>query len=464
MIAVAVLMRGPLGLFYLFYATGAIGTLVLVPGNLVGGVNLLPQSFCALFFLAKLILRPGNAARVVLLACNLRQLGYLSLFMVWSLFTAYAMPRIFAGRVNVIPITAVVPDPQPLAPTGANITQSAYMLLSAGLIYVCAVTARNSDFRRHFLRANLVLGAVLILTGLLDLATQGTDLLAPFRNANYSLLTDVEILGSKRVVGLMPEASTYGAACVGILSALLFLRPTFEPKLRRVAVPSVIIGLIAMTLLSTSSTGYVGLGILGITYIASLFWRLHSHNSVNRQGIFSELTIVAFVTAAVFVIVITRASLLDPLTDLINLLVFQKTASPSYIERSAWTRYAWEAFLATGGWGVGLGGARASNWYYSILSNTGVIGASFLAIFLMQTFLRRPTENENIQSSISSGLKFSVIPNLVMSGLAGTTPDLGVQAGVTYGIITAMSSPPVATRFSSDDGHTSGEHVLQPAT
>ena len=140
------------------------------------------------------------------------------------------MPRLFAGRVDVIPINVEVPDPQPLAPTSANFTQSAYMVLSVGLIYACAVVARNNEFRRHFLRANLVAAAMLVLTGVLDLATQGTDLLAPFRNANYALVSDAAILGSKRVVGLMPEASTFGAACVGILSVLVFLRPSFRTQ------------------------------------------------------------------------------------------------------------------------------------------------------------------------------------------------------------------------------------------
>jgi hypothetical protein len=454
MIIVALLRRGPLGLFYLFFASGAIGTLVMVPGNLVGGVNLLPQSFCALLFLAKLLLRPGTPGRALLLALNLRELGFLSLFLVWSLFTGYAMPRFFAGHVDVIPINAIVPDPQPLAPNSANLTQSAYMILSVGLIYFCAAVARTSEFQRHFLRANLVAGVMLILTGILDLATQGTDLLAPFRNANYALLTDVEIMGSKRVVGLMPEASSYGSACVGVLSVLLFLRSSFEDKLRRGVVPATIFALIVMTVLSTSSTGYVGLGILGITYVAGLFWRSQSRNSVNRRGVFTEFGILAFAAICVLMIILTHARLLDPLTDLVNLLVFQKTESASYIERTGWTRYAWQAFLATDGWGVGLGGARASNWYYVILSNTGVIGAILLGIFLLQCFLRPPASDENSQTSLSLGLKFSMIPNLVMAGLSGTTPDPGAQNAVTYGFITGISSASTAAYGSSqeDDG------------
>lgn len=62
----------------------------------------------------------------------------------------------------------------------------------------------------------------------------------------------------------------------------------------------------------------------------------------------------------------------DALSNMVDTVVFQKTSSESYIERSGWTRYGWKAFLATEGWGVGLGSARTSNWYVSILSNTGL--------------------------------------------------------------------------------------------
>ena len=462
MIIGALFMRGPVALLYLFYASGAVGTLVMAPANVVGGINLLPQSFCALFLLLKLLVRPGGSARVLQLATNPRELGFLTLFLVWSVFAAYAMPRFFMGRVDVIPITVAVADPQPLVPTSANFTQSAYMVLSAGLIYVCAVFSRSADFQRHFMRANLIASVVLVLTGVADLATQGTDVLAPFRNATYGLATDVELLGSKRVVGLMPEASTYGAACVSILSVLLFLRANFEPRLRRIAVPVTITGLVVMALLSKSSTGYVGLGILGLTYVASLVWRLSSRRSANRRGVFLEFGVLAFAVLVVLTIIVTNSSLLDPLTNSINLLVFQKTKSESYIERTAWTHYAWNAFLETGGWGVGLGGARASNWYYSVLSNTGWIGAILLAVFFVQTFLRRPTEIQGDQPGISNGLKFSIIPNLVMSGLSGTTPDLGAQNGIIYGIITSLSLSPTTTRLLPDGESAPDEIVLQP--
>ncbi len=438
MIAAAFFARGPLPLFYLFFLLGPVGTLVMIPGNLVGGTNLLPQSFCAVFLLVKILIRSGNAAKAISMATKLRSLGFLSLFLAWGLFSAYAMPRFFAGRVNVIPISAVVPDPQPLVPTTTNLTQSAYMILSAGLVYACAVAARSRQFRGHFLRANLLAAIVLVLTGLLDLATQGTELLAPFRNANYALLTDVEILGSKRIVGLMPEASAYGGYCVGILSTLLFLRSNFERYSRTIVVPATIAALVVMTLMSTSSTGYVGLAVLALCYSASLLWRLQFDDVISKKAAITEIIILICVGLIVVAAFATNTALYDSASNLINVLIFQKTQSASYLERSAWTQYAWSAFIQTSGWGVGLGSARASSWYYSILSNTGILGAALLLIFFFQTFLRQ-TSRFSEDAHMLWGLKFAIIPNLVMAGLAGTTPDIGAQNAIQYGVITALS-------------------------
>ena len=51
--------RGPL-LLYVFAVAGAFGSLQMVPGDMVGGVNLLPQSICAVFLVAKVLLSKGH--------------------------------------------------------------------------------------------------------------------------------------------------------------------------------------------------------------------------------------------------------------------------------------------------------------------------------------------------------------------------------------------------------------------
>src|SRR3546814_14550584 len=83
---------------------------------------------------------------------------------------------------------------------------------------------KKREYRRTVIMANVFGAAVAVLTGVRDIATQGTQILAPFRTASYAILSDQEILGSLRIVGLMPEASAYGTICVFFGAALYFLR------------------------------------------------------------------------------------------------------------------------------------------------------------------------------------------------------------------------------------------------
>src|SRR5262249_7452361 len=138
------------------------------------------------------------------------------------------MPRLFARMVEVVPLNPGSNWPVALMPISANYSQSAYMALSIGVALAFFLEAQNRSFRQHFIRAALVGGLALIVTGTADFAltTLGhAEVLEPFRNAKYALLTNAEIAGNRRIVGLMPEASAYGTSCVMFAAMLAFLRP-----------------------------------------------------------------------------------------------------------------------------------------------------------------------------------------------------------------------------------------------
>jgi hypothetical protein len=235
LIFVGAIRRGPM-LLYVFGAAGAFGSLQMVPGDMVHGVNLLPQSVCAVFLVGKILLSKGQIRRALNAALDPAKLGLLFLFLAYGLLSAYAMPRLFAHSVEVIPVSASAPWPVALEPTVANITQPAYLALSSGIALAFTLAGGRTNFQRYYLLALLFAGIVSIVTGLMDLVswTAGlADLLEPFRNASYALLIDVGAFGGKRVVGLMPEASAYGPACVGAAASLAFLRPFFPQWLAR---------------------------------------------------------------------------------------------------------------------------------------------------------------------------------------------------------------------------------------
>ena len=217
-------------------------------------------------FALKALLQRGNIARGLDSGLDPRRVGYFSAFLAFSLLSAFVLPQLFRGQIEVVPVSYVAGTTL-LQPTAANVTQSGYMVISFATTLVFSILGARPAFRHHFLLALLVGAIVLIITGLVDLATYYTgtsSLLEPFRTASYTLLTDVEAVGSKRVVGLTPEASVYGALCVNTLASLIFLRPLYGRFERRVLVPLVIFALLAMAVACTSSSAYVGLSVLGV--------------------------------------------------------------------------------------------------------------------------------------------------------------------------------------------------------
>lgn len=434
------LSRGPL-ILYVGAIAGSFGTLQMLPGEFVGGTNFLPGSVCTMFLVMKILARQKfvDLARA---AADPGCLGLLFGFYAWCLFSAFVMTRLFTGRVEVIPIVAKVPWPVLLQPTAANLTQPAYLTISVFSALASFFGAARPAFIKHWLQATVIGGIALITTGLVDLlfsAAGQSGLLEPFRNATYGLLTDVEIVGSKRVVGLMPEASSYGSACVGTMAILAFLRPCFEPFWRGTMVPLTIFGLIAMALLSTSSTAYVGLVVFGLVYGVNWMRRSGSKSAVVRSGLSTEATIAVGGLLLFMTILAFQPNILDPVYALLDQILFQKTSSDSYEERSMWTRVGLEAFFKTYGLGVGFGGARTSNWFVAELSNAGIIGSSLLAAFIGITLWRHKVRGDPASAELLTGLKFSVLPNIALAVLSGTTPDVGNT--FIYGIVHGLGGP-----------------------
>jgi hypothetical protein len=149
--------------------------------------------------------------------------------------------------------------------------------------------------------------------------------------------------------------------------------------------------------------------------------------------------LVAALSASLFAFLLFAAkpALLDPLSELVDAMIFNKTNTLSLYERSVWNATSWNAFVGSWGLGVGFGSTRTSNWFISIISNTGAIGALFLSLFLLQTFMRR-VRSDLYRSEFINACKLALIPNFAMAALAGTTPDFGPLIAILVGTITGL--------------------------
>ncbi|MEE7455544.1 hypothetical protein MPAR168_19960 [Methylorubrum populi] len=446
LILAAAFSNGP-GLLYLLMICGAFGSLQMLPGS--GGANLLPQSACAAVFIGKVMIQPGNIRRGIEAALDPQRLVLFSAFLAYALFGALVLPRVFSGMIEVVPVSAFRFGTDILKPGAGNITQSGYMALSYAATLAFTVIGQTEAMRAHYRRALLSAACALVATGLVDLITFSLNLgavLEPFRTATYALLTDVEAEGAKRVVGLMPEASSYGTACVGMAAALVFTRPLYHAGNEQMLVMIAIGGLVLMTMLSTSSTAYVGLAVFGLVYGLDLLVRMLDAGNPRRDQIGLEVGLIVLVVFVIFATFVIQPALFDPIVAMVDKMVFQKSSSASYVERSLWNRVGWHAFLDSGGLGVGLGSIRVSNWVISILGSTGLFGALMMFGFIAQQLVAAPRNATRKAVVFATVTKLALVPVLVMYQLAGTIPDIGIAASAALGMIAAAHTPRPAGR------------------
>ena len=446
-IAVWTLFRKKQALVYLFFAAMPFGSFAAVPTELTGGLTLTPTPIVAILLIARQLGSVRGLTQA--LDAALKASGLLLLFLFWLVagIVTMFMPRFFAGAVEIVPVRAgALADTTMLVPTTQNVSQFVYISISVLTVFSFAGLLRAQPMRRHALAA-LCLGATMtVITGGLDLASQYLPIqpmLELFRTATYHLLTDVEILSSKRVVGLMPEASAFGGLALAFVASLYFFRRAMPPGGLRDRVVPVLMGLLLLLIwLSTSSAAYLGLGLFGAAAAAEWCWRAVAagRNPLLQRGLVSEFWLGAAATCALVLIVIAVPRILAPMHEMFDVMVLQKSTTTSFEERGMWTHVSWHALLATHGLGVGLGGTRASNFAVALTSNAGLLGAAFYFLFVLQTLLiRRAPQGDAEGHALLSAVRWSYLPPFFTSLMIGTTPDFGLFNAFLYGIAMAIA-------------------------
>jgi hypothetical protein len=429
-------------LLVLLLASIPFASLALVPVELTGGMSILPQSMFAIVLILRVVTPEVLALSPKLLeALQLRHFGGLILFLLIGIVATLFMPRLFFGDVTIVPMrenrAADI-----LSPIQANFTQSGYVTLSVMTVLAVMLTADRAQFAKTLLVGCLVGGITTFATGLIDLATSSTgfeSLLEPFRNAQYSMTTGQEVSGVRKVIGLAPEASVFGPMCVQFATPLALLRSVYPKGLQRALATIVSIGLIVMAALSTSSAAYVGLSLLGTIYLIHFAMRA-IYSQMDNSGLAWEVLAGIAVLAVLLFTALFRKELFDPLFNLIEEQVFNKSLTGSYYERSYWNTVAWQSLASTWGLGIGFGSTRTSNWVAAIASNTGLLGAAFMALFLLQVFLQHARQRSRPFPELLLALKLSLLPALAMATLVSTGPDFGPWMAVVFGAIPGIAA------------------------
>jgi hypothetical protein len=434
-------------LLWLFFMSLPFGSMVVVPTNLTAGLSLTPQSMTAMLIVVhELLLR--RSGPVAFAALALRGPG-LALFLFWivGIVVTLLAPRLFAGQIEVVPMNASglgFMVTSPLAPTKQNFSQLAYITVSVFSVFAFARIFCDGERLRILMRGIMITGVIVIVTGLLDFATTYVPiepLLQPFRTVEYAILDSATIGNkTKRVIGLMSEASSYGGLTLTVLSLLWFLRSAMPEIAMKRRANGIMVGLALMLVLSTSSAGYVGIAVL--LTVVGLKWGAKAGRGERlvptMLGIRGELILALMGLGALATIVLVAPQMFDPIIERLNNIVFSKTESLSYLERSMWTRTSYEAGWSSYLIGVGLGSTRASNFAAALFGSTGLLGIMFYFGFVAQRLIQTIRSPDPVALAVTSALKWSFFPPFVVSLLIATTPDFGTIEALRWGILVAL--------------------------
>lgn len=448
--------RGPAALIYLLFASMPFGAFAVISPALTAGLTLTPSPMLALLFMVRIFTTVGGLNFLASLIMKPQRLSLLLAFWVMAGAATIFLPSLFYRQTNIIPLRAIAGGgPSLLEPTPQNISQLAYLSISVFLVFAFTYHFRDRKARQSALRALLVGATVTIATGILDYSSQSVPIaffLEPFRTATYALLTDAELMGAKRVVGLMPEASAFGNLCIAFLSAVYFFRTAlFSDSAGKAAlVPVVIVALASMVWLSTSSAAIAGLIVFAAVVMAEWLWRrLASSRSLHtHKGLAVEFWTMASLCVALSLMTLVDPASWDPLFEKFDTIILSKGNSSSFEERSMWNAVSISSLLDTYGLGVGLGGTRASNAIVALVSNVGIIGALLYYGFVASVFLSQAPRLDGRDHAIAHGARWSYIAPFATAVLVGTTADFGLFNAWLYGLAIAATACTAPRYFS----------------
>ncbi|EJN02153.1 O-antigen ligase family protein [Phyllobacterium sp. YR531] len=428
-------------IFTLFGAAAA----VTMPA--LGGASILVANAFMVFFALRILRITGLKPAISSLLYPSTGFWLLLLIVYGVIATAF-FPRLMAGITETMVVQRLPAGLSrialnPLSFSSTHITQTVYALGGIACFAASFAYFRTRNAYQHFLTAFFVLCSLNVLFAMADLITFATgpiDFLDFIHTANYSLMTNVEMAGLKRISATFPESSSFASFTLILfaISASLYLdriRPLFSGVFA--------LAFLFLLALSTSGTAYVGLiFVLLMLTIQSVLPVLHG-GKMRKPLLLCAGGLI--IIAIMLLVAVLSPTLVEAIGSFLNESLFGKLNSDSGRERGHWNQVAWSNFLDSYGLGVGIGGARASSYLFVLLSNVGLPGFLCFTIFILSTLFGQPvfrigSVQRNIVRAIRSGLGASLIAAFLVS----TVYDLGMLFYVLAGAAAVGVYPAIA--------------------
>lgn len=339
-----------------------------------------------MFFASLWLLRLG-LERISLLSFSIdnriKRTSYWMIAFLGVAAVSLVMPVLIDGSLQIASPMLGNNEQTPLVLTSHNVTQLLYLILG-GVIAICVAHVNLDDETREETERIILYSAIFIACwGIFQFLCNVTGLPYPDFLLNNSgsasgqgfkeTLSDI---GIHRVSSAAVEPSVLAQALLTLLPLTLpaWRKRGFIFSRRRDRMVAVL--LIIVLVLSTSSTAYIGLAILALTYM--LF-------AVRKGSLSKTKAVFVFALAGIFATaVVTVAFVSIPfVSELLNTVLLSKASSGSGIERAMTISLAFGYFQKYPILGIGWGSATSHDLIVKLLSNVGIVGTVvfFCAIF-----------------------------------------------------------------------------------
>ncbi len=333
--------------------------------------------------------------------------GLLLIMLAWAVVVVVVAPFIAPGARTVTdPAWLLVPGRWEIS----NVAQLLYLALS---VVVVIVVARSTTTTTSLLAIPLAAGVLLSLWRYLSIHAGVPFPEGVFANSPAFRYIEQAPGGVPRFRGIHSEPSAL--ASTSMIAVAYFT--SFAVRVRglaRVGSFAMVAGAMFLGLVSTSTTFLVAGAVVGGCAFVALVVRLVTLRL--RVSVLTVCVALAVAAAAIFV----TPDLIDAFTSEVD----EKLGSDSYDDRSDADALAFEAYLETWGWGMGLGSVRASSLIFTLLGAVGTIGTLLFVGAVATTVLSaaRISSCAPVIWALTAALVVKVV----------SSPDLSDTSGVVW--------------------------------
>lgn len=303
-------------------------------------------------------------------------LNYLFLYLLVALVSICTVPFILEGQIVIESASLQKKNFMDYAFSFGNITQFVYLLY--GVLLVVAIIHHNQDEKalNQTLKIYIMSALFITLWGVMQYGCNKVGIQYPYQVFNNSMSDFAkgylgEVNGSKRISSVAVEPSMFAKHLLTVIPLVFFSvigkRPIWSPLMDKVTL-AIMVGVL---LLSTSSTGYVGL--VFVTFVSLLMIFILKEF---RLSYYLNFTVILVLVGILFALSTYMQNMVDD-------LIINKFSSYSGQERTNGVTLAWGYFLQSPILGLGWGTVTSQDLIVNILSNTGFVGLLVMALFFI---------------------------------------------------------------------------------